>query len=80
MYFFLKVISRFPLFFLQLLASCIAILLYSFNSSLKRITGINLKLAYPELDETGLPSSHQEKLKKSMHDVYRINQMLGYAT
>ena len=62
MYFFLKVISRFPLFFLQLLASCIAILLYSFNSSLKRITGINLKLAYPELDET----AYQALLKKSL--------------
>ena len=62
MYFFLKVISRFPLSFLQLLASCIAILLYSFNSSLKRITGINLKLAYPELDET----AYQALLKKSL--------------
>ncbi|WP_180042859.1 MULTISPECIES: lysophospholipid acyltransferase family protein [unclassified Acinetobacter] len=62
MYFVLKVISRFPLSFLQLLASCIAILLYSFNSSLKRITGINLKLAYPELDET----AYQALLKKSL--------------
>ncbi len=62
MYFFLKVISRFPLSFLQFLASCIAILLYSFNSSLKRITGINLKLAYPELDET----AYQALLKKSL--------------
>ncbi|MFH7806358.1 lysophospholipid acyltransferase family protein [Acinetobacter sp. BSP-53] len=62
MYFFLKVISRFPLSFLQLLASCIAILLYSFNSSLKRITGINLKLAYPELDET----AYQALIKKSL--------------
>ncbi|MEN8357261.1 lysophospholipid acyltransferase family protein [Acinetobacter towneri] len=62
MYFFLKVISRFPLSFLQLLASCIAILLYSFNSLLKRITGINLKLAYPELDET----AYQAFLKKSL--------------
>lgn len=62
MYFFLKVISRFPLSFLQLLASSIAILLYSFNSSLKRITGINLKLAYPELDET----AYQALLKKSL--------------
>lgn len=62
MYFFLKVISRFPLFFLQLLASCIAILLYSFNSSLKRITSINLKLAYPKLDET----AYQTLLKKSL--------------
>ncbi|WP_291333762.1 lysophospholipid acyltransferase family protein [Acinetobacter sp. UBA801] len=62
MYFFLKVISRFPLSFLQLLASCIAILLCSFNSSLKRITGINLKLAYPELDET----AYQALIKKSL--------------
>lgn len=62
MYFFLKVISRFPLSFLQLLTSCIAILLYSFNSSLKRITGINLKLAYPELDET----AYQSLIKKSL--------------
>ena len=62
MYFFLKVISRFPLSFLQLLASCIAILLCSFNSSLKRITGINLKLAYPELDET----AYQSLIKKSL--------------
>ena len=62
MYFFLKVISRFPLSFLQLLASCIAILLCSFNSSLKRITGINLKLAYPKLDET----AYQTLLKKSL--------------
>jgi KDO2-lipid IV(A) lauroyltransferase len=62
MYFFLKVISRFPLSFLQLLASYIAILLYSFNSSLKRITSINLKLAYPELDE----KAYQALLKKSL--------------
>ncbi|WP_166171271.1 lysophospholipid acyltransferase family protein [Acinetobacter sp. SA01] len=63
MYFFLKVISRFPLSFLQLLASCIAILLYSFNSSLKRITGINLKLAYPELDETAYQALFKKSLK-----------------
>mgnify|MGYP000955626413 FL=1 len=62
MYFFLKVISRFPLSFLQLLASCIAMLLYCFNASLKRITGINLKLAYPELDDTAC----QALLKKSL--------------
>ena len=49
-YYLLKIISLFPLSFLQYIARGIAHLLYFSDSSIKRITTINLQLAYPELD------------------------------
>ncbi len=49
-YYLLKIISLFPLSFLQYIARGIAHLLYYSDSSIKRITTINLQLAYPELD------------------------------
>ena len=49
MYFLFKIIALLPLSLLQLIASWIAILLNSYNSSMKRITRINLQLAYPDL-------------------------------
>lgn len=50
MYFLLKFVVLFPLNFLQLIASWIALLLNSFESSIKRITRINVQLAYPDLN------------------------------
>ena len=49
MYLLFKIVALLPLSVLQLIASWIAILLNSYNSSMKRITGINLQLAYPDL-------------------------------
>lgn len=63
MYILLKLIALLPLSFLQLLASLISLLLNSFNSSLKRITSINLKLAYPDLTT----EAHAELVQKSVH-------------
>ena len=53
-YYLLKIISLFPLSFLQYIARGIAHLLYYSDSSIKRITTINLQLAYPELDPIAL--------------------------
>lgn len=52
----------FPLSFLQLLASWIAWWLHSINSSMKRITSINLKIAYPDLTL----KQHNDLVKKSL--------------
>lgn len=49
MYLLFKIVALLPLSLLQLIASWIAILLNSYNSSMKRITHINLQLAYPDL-------------------------------
>lgn len=49
MYLLFKIVALLPLSLLQLIASWIAILLNSYNSSMKRITHINLHLAYPDL-------------------------------
>ncbi|WP_407308065.1 lysophospholipid acyltransferase family protein [Acinetobacter sp.] len=62
MYFLFKVVSLLPLCVLQFIASCIAILLNCYNSSMKQVSSINLKLAYPELN---IPQ-HQALLKKTL--------------
>lgn len=62
MYFLFKVVSLLPLCVLQWIASWIALLLNSFNSSMKRVSSINLKLAYPELNI----EQHQALLKKTL--------------
>ncbi|NNH02256.1 lysophospholipid acyltransferase family protein [Acinetobacter sp. ANC 5414] len=62
MYFLFKVVSLLPLCVLQLIASWIAILLNSYNSSMKRVSSINLKLAYPELNI----EQHQALLKTTL--------------
>ena len=49
MYLLFKIVALLPLSVLQLIASWIAILLNSYNSSMKRITRINLQLVYPNL-------------------------------
>lgn len=50
MYFLLKLVALLPLSLLQLIASWFALLLNSFESSIKRITRINVQLAYPDLN------------------------------
>ncbi|MGE8540244.1 MAG: lysophospholipid acyltransferase family protein [Acinetobacter sp.] len=50
MYLILKLASKLPLWFLQTLACWAACILNSFNSSIKRITAINIQLAYPQLN------------------------------
>lgn len=62
MYFLFKVVSLLPLCVLQWIASWIALLLNSFNSSMKRVSSINLKLAYPELNI----EQHQALIKKTL--------------
>ncbi|MCL6237480.1 lysophospholipid acyltransferase family protein [Acinetobacter sp. ANC 5033] len=52
MYFIFKIIALLPLWLLQNLALMIAFILNLFNSSIKRITSINIQLAYPDLSET----------------------------
>lgn len=56
MYLLFKIVALLPLSLLQLIASWIAILLNNYNSSMKRITRINLQLAYPDL------STQQQKI------------------
>lgn len=51
MYLILKLASKLPLWFLQTLAVCVACILNSFNSSIKRITAINIQLDYPQLND-----------------------------
>src|SRR5690606_5847739 len=69
MYFLFKVVSLLPLCVLQWIASWIALLHNRFNSSMKRVSSINLKLAYPELNI----EQHQALLKKTLK-----NQCLTY--
>ncbi|TCB79897.1 lysophospholipid acyltransferase family protein [Acinetobacter sp. ANC 4173] len=61
-YFLLKFIAILPLSFLQRIALWTAYLLFHTNSSIKRITAINLRLAYPELNEQDL----QKRLRLSI--------------
>ena len=61
-YFLLKFIAILPLSFLQRIALGVAYLLFHTNSSIKRITAINLRLAYPELNEQAL----QKRLRLSI--------------
>lgn len=69
MYFLFKVVALLPLSVSQFIAFWIALLLNSHNSSMKRITRINLQLAYPELN-----SSEQKTLiRKSL-----ISQCMTY--
>ena len=50
MYFLFKIIALLPFSFLQLIASWVAIILNSYNSSMKQITHINIQLVYPDLN------------------------------
>ena len=61
-YLLLKFIAIFPLSFLQRIALWIAHFFFHTNSSIKQITTINLKLAYPELNEPDL----QELIRRSI--------------
>lgn len=63
MYFLFKVVSLLPLCLLQWIASCIALLLNSYNSSMKQITQINLQLAYPHLTAQQLQALTKSSLK-----------------
>lgn len=62
MYILLKVIALLPLSILQLIASFISLILNRFNSSMKRISAINIKIAYPELSI----EDHAKLVKKSL--------------
>ncbi|TCM68133.1 KDO2-lipid IV(A) lauroyltransferase [Acinetobacter calcoaceticus] len=62
MYFILKLIALIPLRILQTLACWIAVILYSFDSSMKRITQINIEIVYPELSK----SEQQHLIKQSL--------------
>lgn len=61
-YFLLKCIAILPLSFLQKIASWAAFFLFHTHSNIKRTTSINLKLAYPELDEIAL----QQRIRLSI--------------
>ena len=61
-YLLLKFIAIFPLSFLQKIATLAAYILFHTNSSIKRISTINLQLAYPELEQTAL----QERIRLSI--------------
>lgn len=61
-YLLLKFIAIFPLSFLQKIATVAAYILFHTNSSIKRISTINLQLAYPELEQTAL----QERIRLSI--------------
>ncbi|WP_374252967.1 lysophospholipid acyltransferase family protein [Acinetobacter brisouii] len=61
-YLLLKFIAIFPLSFLQKIATVAAYILFHSNSSIKRISTINLQLAYPELEQTAL----QERIRLSI--------------
>ncbi len=69
MYFLFKVVALLPLSVLQFIAFWIALLLNSHNSSMKRITRINLQLAYPELNA----SQQKILIRKSL-----ISQCMTY--
>ncbi|AXY61086.1 lysophospholipid acyltransferase family protein [Acinetobacter sp. WCHAc010052] len=62
MYFFLKLIAQLPLNFLQSFAAAFAWLLYRTNSSMCRVTTVNLQIAYPELDQEQLQQLVQTNL------------------
>lgn len=55
-----------PLRILQAVALFAAYVLYAFNSSVKRITTINIRLAYPELTQ----DAQQQLVKKSMQSQF----------
>lgn len=61
-YLLLKFIAIFPLSFLQKIATLAAYILFHSDSSIKRISTINLQLAYPELEQTAL----QERIRLSI--------------
>lgn len=62
MYFMFKIIALLPLWLLQNLALMIAFILNLFNSSIKRITTINIQLAYPKMSTT----AQTELIRKSI--------------
>ena len=62
MYFIFKIISALPLGLLQKIASFMALFLFYFNSSIKRITAINIQLAYPNLSI----ATQKQLVKKSI--------------
>ena len=63
MYFILKVIALLPLSLLQLFATWVALFLSCHNSSMKRITTINIQLAYPDLDDVSQKDLVKQSLK-----------------
>ncbi len=62
MYLFLKFIAALPLNLLQTFAACVAWLMFSTHSNTRRITEINIGLAYPELDA----AEQQALVKRSL--------------
>lgn len=70
MYYFLKLFSKLPLLYIQYFAIWIGSLLYVLNSSAKKTTSSNLKIAYPNLSD----EEHQNLLKNNLK-----NQCMTYA-
>ncbi len=70
MYFIFKIIALLPLWLLQFLALSIGFVLFHFNSSIKRITSINIQLAYPDMSTTATETARQSKYPKPMPDLY----------
>ena len=66
MYILLKMIALLPLSFLQRIASFVSLILSSFNSSMTRISAINIKIAYPELSA----EDHADLVKKSVRSQF----------
>ncbi len=62
MYLFLKFMAALPLNFLQSFAACVAWLMFNTHSNMRRITTINIGLAYPELDA----AEQQALVKRSL--------------
>jgi Kdo2-lipid IVA lauroyltransferase/acyltransferase len=65
MYFLLTFLAILPLRILQLFGYIIAWFLYRINSSIHRVTQINIQLAYPELNDK------QQKI--SLEKVFKVN-------
>ncbi len=63
MYYILRLIAKLPLRVLHLIAFSVAFIFLNFNSSLKRITRINLQLIYPDLSPAELEQLLRENVK-----------------
>lgn len=64
MYFLLTFLAILPLRILQLFGYIIAWFLYQTNSSIHRITQINIQIAYPKLND--------KQQKKSLEKVFEV--------
>lgn len=77
MYYFLRLIARLPLCILQLMASWVAFFLSSYDSSFKRISEINLKLAYPDLTQLQQQALLKASLKSQCSTYFEFLKCWG---